>query len=70
MAYVSDMFLIIKGRQTNMLPSSRGLGHIPFTDATGIRIPPGVPFIKFEAKASFLLRLRRSNEAKFYPNPF
>ena len=23
-------------------PSSRGLGHIPFTDATGIRIPLGV----------------------------
>gem|GEM_PF-6555314 len=25
-------------------PSSRGLGHLPFTEATGIRIPLGVPF--------------------------
>src|ERR1700733_3173839 len=24
-------------------PSSRGLGHIPFTDATGVRIPLGTP---------------------------
>ena len=24
-------------------PSSRGLGHIPFTDATGVRIPVGTP---------------------------
>ncbi len=23
-------------------PSSRGLGHLPFTEATGIRIPLGV----------------------------
>lgn len=28
----------------NRLPSSRGLGHIPFTDAAGVRIPLGVPF--------------------------
>jgi adenine-specific DNA-methyltransferase len=27
-----------------MLPSSRGLGHIPFTDAAGVRIPLGVFF--------------------------
>src|ERR1700694_4198159 len=26
-------------------PSSRGLGHIPFTDATGVRIPVGTPFL-------------------------
>jgi len=26
-------------------PSSRGLGHIPFTDATGVRIPVGTPSI-------------------------
>jgi hypothetical protein len=26
-----------------MPPSSRGLGHIPFTDATRVRIPLGVP---------------------------
>ncbi len=25
-----------------MPPSSRGLGHLPFTEATGIRIPLGV----------------------------
>src|ERR1035441_10116440 len=27
-------------------PSSRGLGHIPFTDATGVRIPVGTPIFK------------------------
>ena|GEM_PF-987919 len=26
-------------------PSSRGLGHLPFTEATGIRIPLGVIFL-------------------------
>ena len=26
-------------------PSSRGLGHIPFTDATGVRIPVGTPIL-------------------------
>lgn len=26
----------------NRPPSSRGLGHLPFTEATGIRIPLGV----------------------------
>jgi hypothetical protein len=25
-------------------PSSRGRGHIPFTDVTGVRIPVGTPF--------------------------
>jgi hypothetical protein len=25
-------------------PSSRGLGHCPFTAATGVRIPVGTPF--------------------------
>jgi hypothetical protein len=30
-----------------MLPSSRGLGHIPFTDAAGVRIPLGVFFFFF-----------------------
>jgi hypothetical protein len=29
-----------------MPPSSRGLGHLPFTEATGIRIPLGVLMIK------------------------
>ncbi len=27
-----------------MSPSSRGLGHCPFTAATGVRIPLGTPF--------------------------
>ena len=36
------------------LPASRGLGHIPFTDATGVQIPLGVPFNKKRAaKALF-----------------
>ncbi len=29
-----------------MPPSSRGLGHLPFTEATGIRIPLGVFSVK------------------------
>ena len=28
---------------SRMRPSSRGLGHCPFTAATGVRIPVGVP---------------------------
>ena len=37
------------------LPSSRGLGHIPFTDATGVQIPLGVPLIYRADKGSFFL---------------
>ena len=32
-----------------MAPSSRGLGHLPFTEATGVRIPLGL-FSKFQIK--------------------
>ena len=28
-----------------MVPSSRGLGHHPFTVVTGVRIPLGLPYI-------------------------
>ena len=28
-------------------PSSRGLGHIPFTDVTGVRIPVGTPLNQY-----------------------
>ena len=28
-------------------PSSRGLGHRPFTAVTGVRIPLGIPFTLF-----------------------
>ena len=31
---------------TSMSPSSRGLGHLPFTEATGVRIPVGTPHRK------------------------
>ena len=31
-----------------MLPSSRGLGHRPFTAVTGVRIPLGVPLLRAE----------------------
>src|SRR5690606_15170834 len=38
---------LAKGRPGNQYrttsPSSRGLGHTPFTDATGVRIPVGPP---------------------------
>ncbi len=36
-------------------PSSRGLGHLPFTEATGIRIPLGV--LKKRGKSSTLASL-------------
>ena len=32
--------------QTVKSPSSRGLGHCPFTAATGVRIPLGTPVSK------------------------
>ena len=38
--YVLDILFLL----TERLPSSRGLGHIPFTDAAGVQIPLGVPF--------------------------
>gem|GEM_PF-1763714 len=31
---------------SNVSPSSRGLGHRPFTAVTGVRIPVGTPFTK------------------------
>ena len=31
---------------SRMRPSSRGLGHCPFTAATGVRIPVGVPVFR------------------------
>jgi hypothetical protein len=38
----------------NASPSSRGLGHHPFTVATGVRIPVGTPIIRFrQALPSF-----------------
>ncbi len=38
-------FCIVRASVTR--PSSRGLGHCPFTAATGVRIPVGVPkFLK------------------------
>ncbi len=39
------------------LPSSRGLGHIPFTDAAGVQIPLGVPF----ETGGFILNKDRHN---------
>ena len=39
--YALDNIILV-----DRLPSSRGLGHIPFTDATGVQIPLGVPFIR------------------------
>ena len=36
------LFYSITYKALNMPPSSRGLGHFPFTEVTGIRIPLGV----------------------------
>ena len=41
-------------------PSSRGLGHIPFTDATGVRIPVGTPILD----AGTLLGWRRAGDPR------
>ena len=38
-------------------PSSRGLGHRPFTAVTGVRIPVGTPLIKEPAKGRFFYEL-------------
>ena len=35
----------IPSGSTTTSPSSRGLGHDPFTVATGVRIPVGTPFL-------------------------
>ncbi len=36
-------------------PSSRGLGHLPFTEATGVRIPVGTPQIKTPPQGGFFI---------------
>lgn len=40
------LLLIYKYNTSKILLSSRGLGYLPFTEITGIRIPLGVIFIK------------------------
>src|SRR5690606_17586001 len=43
-------------------PSSRGLGHYPFTVATGVRIPVGTPlFITRPASAGLVLSVFRAD---------
>lgn len=46
-----------------MPPSSRGLGHLPFTEVTGIRIPLGV-LKKFKNKPKDYFGVEQAN----YPN--
>ena len=47
MQEVSGSNPLISTRQNHPgSPSSRGLGHRPFTAATGVRIPLGMPFFK------------------------
>ena len=52
-----------------MLPSSRGLGHIPFTDAAGVQIPLGVPFNEelFEESSFFVpkMKINKLNDINF-----
>ena len=40
----------------NLPPSSRGLGHFPFTEVTGIRIPLGVLIINKEKAPTHMCR--------------
>ncbi len=43
-------------------PSSRGLGHLPFTEATGVRIPVGTPQIKTPPQGGFFICGNRANQ--------
>ena len=45
-------------------PSSRGLGHFPFTEVTGIRIPLGVITIMLRVKKFYFLK--KENRLKIY----
>ena len=45
-----------------MPPSSRGLGHLPFTEATGIRIPLGVSLIDSKSQSIEDLESLESDE--------
>ncbi|CBJ11629.1 hypothetical protein LLO_1270 [Legionella longbeachae NSW150] len=36
--------LDVDGKKCSRSPSSRGLGHRPFTAGTGVRTPLGTPF--------------------------
>lgn len=47
------------GRWVNMPPSSSGLGHLSFKEATGIRLPLGVGY--YTIKGSFLYHVLRIN---------
>ena len=42
-----DFFFLIwhNNKYNTKPPSSRGLGHLPFTEETGIRIPLGVKHV-------------------------
>ncbi len=54
------------GRSSFASPSSRGLGHHPFTVATGVRIPVGTPFIENkdpDFAGSFLLEKLPAQQA-------
>ncbi len=48
----------------NASPSSRGLGHHPFTVATGVRIPVGTPFIRYKRTQPYRVFFYRSNLPK------
>ena len=42
-------------RDCHRSPSSRGLGHDPFTVGTGVRIPVGTPSLRSSRTVAFLL---------------
>ena len=44
--YLTINYALDKLIYVSEVPSSRGLGHIPFTDATGVQIPLGLPFLE------------------------
>ena len=42
-AYLHQNLVVVSEQENLLSPSSRGLGHHPFTVSTGVRIPLGTP---------------------------
>lgn len=58
---------IIKG-VSPMPPSSRGLGHLPFTEVTGIRIPLGVLKNNKKQKLFYSKSRKQNDHSRFFLN--
>ena len=63
-AYLHHIFKGLTEVQKVLTPSSRGLGHHPFTVSTGVRIPVGSPAYRkiMRHKSSTVCLLRQAND--------